>query len=170
MMNVPVVCDYGSGFSKVGFSGTEAPLAMFPTILGKLRHDVSCFNLYCEPCYCDRGWAHICLRSALGSLGGGVLGGWNCWLMWKFRCSCQDFKDSSFFYKWKNEGMRQSTSAGRRLCSSSGPSLQAAGRIGSNSAVQTCAPFKDGHLLSSGGSCQVLGPLWPKQPGGPELT
>ncbi|XP_077718926.1 actin, gamma-enteric smooth muscle-like isoform X2 [Canis aureus] len=39
MMNVPVVCDYGSGFSKVGFSGTEAPLAMFPTILGKLRHD-----------------------------------------------------------------------------------------------------------------------------------
>ncbi|CAD7669935.1 unnamed protein product [Nyctereutes procyonoides] len=38
-MNVPVVCDYGSGFSKVGFSGTEAPLAMFPTILGKLRHD-----------------------------------------------------------------------------------------------------------------------------------
>ena len=35
MMNVPVVCDYGSGFSKVGFSGTEAPLAMFPTILGK---------------------------------------------------------------------------------------------------------------------------------------
>uniref|UniRef100_A0A8C0Q694 Uncharacterized protein n=1 Tax=Canis lupus familiaris TaxID=9615 RepID=A0A8C0Q694_CANLF len=41
MMNVPVVCDYGSGFSKVGFSGTEAPLAMFPTILGKLRHDVT---------------------------------------------------------------------------------------------------------------------------------
>ncbi|XP_032270723.1 actin, alpha skeletal muscle 2-like [Phoca vitulina] len=38
-MNVPLVCDYGSGFSKVGFSGTEAPLAMFPTILGKLRHD-----------------------------------------------------------------------------------------------------------------------------------
>nr|XP_021540958.1 actin, alpha skeletal muscle 2-like [Neomonachus schauinslandi] len=38
-MNVPLVCDYGSGFSKVGFSGTEAPLATFPTILGKLRHD-----------------------------------------------------------------------------------------------------------------------------------
>ncbi|XP_034500742.1 actin-3-like [Ailuropoda melanoleuca] len=38
-MNVPLVCDYGSGFSKVGFSGTDAPPAMFPTILGKLRHD-----------------------------------------------------------------------------------------------------------------------------------
>ena len=40
-MNVPLICDYGSGFSKVGFSGTEVPQAVFPTILGKLRHDVS---------------------------------------------------------------------------------------------------------------------------------
>lgn len=40
-MSVPLVCDYGSGCSKVGFSGREAPLAVFPTILGKLRHDVS---------------------------------------------------------------------------------------------------------------------------------
>uniref|UniRef100_H0WBR6 Uncharacterized protein n=1 Tax=Cavia porcellus TaxID=10141 RepID=H0WBR6_CAVPO len=39
MDKVPVVCDYGSGFSKVGFSGNEGPLAVFPTILGKLRHD-----------------------------------------------------------------------------------------------------------------------------------
>ncbi|XP_046500040.1 actin-7 [Equus quagga] len=39
MMNVPLICDYGSGFSKVGFSGTEVPQAVFPTILGKLRHD-----------------------------------------------------------------------------------------------------------------------------------
>ncbi|XP_064347883.1 uncharacterized protein LOC105104566 [Camelus dromedarius] len=38
-MNVPLICDYGSGISKVGFAGTEAPLAVFPTILGKLRHD-----------------------------------------------------------------------------------------------------------------------------------
>lgn len=40
-MNLPLICDYGSGISKVGFAGTEAPLAVFPTILGKLRHDVS---------------------------------------------------------------------------------------------------------------------------------
>ncbi|KAG5196671.1 hypothetical protein JEQ12_011357 [Ovis aries] len=38
-MNVPLICDYGSGFSKVGFAGTEAPLAVFPTTLGKLRHE-----------------------------------------------------------------------------------------------------------------------------------
>ncbi|XP_019510277.1 PREDICTED: actin-like isoform X1 [Hipposideros armiger] len=38
-MSMPLVCDYGSGFSKVGFSGMDAPVAMFPTILGKLRHD-----------------------------------------------------------------------------------------------------------------------------------
>ncbi|XP_048663573.1 actin-85C-like [Marmota marmota marmota] len=36
---VPVICDYGSGFSKLGFAGCEAPYAVFPTILGKLRHD-----------------------------------------------------------------------------------------------------------------------------------
>ncbi|XP_013369339.1 PREDICTED: actin-like isoform X2 [Chinchilla lanigera] len=39
MDRVPIICDYGSGFSKVGFAGKEAPLAIFPTILGKLRHD-----------------------------------------------------------------------------------------------------------------------------------
>ncbi|XP_042815354.1 actin-85C-like isoform X3 [Panthera tigris] len=38
-MDVPLVCDYGSGFSKVGFAGMETPLAVFPTLLGKLRHD-----------------------------------------------------------------------------------------------------------------------------------
>nr|XP_040142682.1 uncharacterized protein LOC120889967 [Ictidomys tridecemlineatus] len=36
---VPVICDYGSGFSKLGFAGCEAPYAVFPTVLGKLRHD-----------------------------------------------------------------------------------------------------------------------------------
>ncbi|XP_010633999.1 actin-85C isoform X1 [Fukomys damarensis] len=39
MDRVPIICDYGSGFSKMGFAGNEAPLAVFPTILGKLRHD-----------------------------------------------------------------------------------------------------------------------------------
>lgn len=37
----PLICDYGSGFSKVGFAGTENPSAVFPTILGNLRHNVS---------------------------------------------------------------------------------------------------------------------------------
>ncbi|XP_023566357.1 actin-85C-like [Octodon degus] len=39
MDRMPVICDYGSGLSKVGFAGNEAPVAVFPTILGKLRHD-----------------------------------------------------------------------------------------------------------------------------------
>uniref|UniRef100_A0A8C6IFE0 Actin, epsilon 1 n=1 Tax=Mus spicilegus TaxID=10103 RepID=A0A8C6IFE0_MUSSI len=38
MEKTPLVCDYGSGFSKVGFSGTQAPQAVFPTILGKMKH------------------------------------------------------------------------------------------------------------------------------------
>jgi actin-related protein len=41
MEKTPLVCDYGSGFSKVGFSGTQAPQAVFPTILGKMKHTVS---------------------------------------------------------------------------------------------------------------------------------
>ncbi|XP_043307523.1 actin-like [Cervus canadensis] len=45
-MNVPLICDYGSGFSKVGFAGTEAPLAVFPTILGKLRHEIWHYSFY----------------------------------------------------------------------------------------------------------------------------
>lgn len=40
-MNVPLVCDFGTGFSKVGFSGAEVPLAVFPTVLGRFRHSVS---------------------------------------------------------------------------------------------------------------------------------
>ncbi|XP_049636730.1 actin-like [Suncus etruscus] len=38
-MNVPLVGDYGSGFSKVGFGGSVLPRATFPTVLGTLLHD-----------------------------------------------------------------------------------------------------------------------------------
>ncbi|KAM5248474.1 actin, aortic smooth muscle-like [Ctenodactylus gundi] len=38
MDSVPVICDYGSGFSKVGFAGSEVPSAVFPTVLGRLQH------------------------------------------------------------------------------------------------------------------------------------
>ncbi|XP_036151440.1 actin-1-like [Myotis myotis] len=42
-MSVPIICDFGSGSSKVGFAGAKVPLAIFPTVLGKFRHleDVS---------------------------------------------------------------------------------------------------------------------------------
>lgn len=49
---VPLICDYGSALSKVGFAGKEAPQAVFPTILGKLRHDVSGS---CSPCAVPQG-------------------------------------------------------------------------------------------------------------------
>ncbi|XP_075831337.1 actin, aortic smooth muscle-like [Microtus pennsylvanicus] len=39
MDHTPLVCDYGSGVSKVGFAGAEGPMAVFPTILGKLKHN-----------------------------------------------------------------------------------------------------------------------------------
>nr|XP_034344427.1 actin-like isoform X2 [Arvicanthis niloticus] len=38
MDKTPLICDYGSGFSKVGFAGAQTPLAVFPTILGKMKH------------------------------------------------------------------------------------------------------------------------------------
>lgn len=41
MDKTPLICDYGSGFSKVGFAGAQAPQAVFPTILGKMKHTVS---------------------------------------------------------------------------------------------------------------------------------
>uniref|UniRef100_A0A8I3WAC9 Actin-like n=1 Tax=Callithrix jacchus TaxID=9483 RepID=A0A8I3WAC9_CALJA len=39
MDSTPLICDYGSGFSKVGFAGMESPVGVFPTVLGKLWHD-----------------------------------------------------------------------------------------------------------------------------------
>ncbi|XP_039091277.1 actin-85C-like [Hyaena hyaena] len=50
-MDTPLVCDYGSGFSKVGFAGTEAPLGVFPTLLGKLRQDNLLAGVEKEDCF-----------------------------------------------------------------------------------------------------------------------
>ncbi|XP_070930211.1 actin, aortic smooth muscle-like isoform X6 [Macaca nemestrina] len=46
MDSVPLICDYGSGFSKVGFAGMESPMGVFPTVLGKLRHDIWHHSFY----------------------------------------------------------------------------------------------------------------------------
>lgn len=37
---VPVVIDNGSGFIKAGFSGDDAPCAVFPSVVGRPRHQV----------------------------------------------------------------------------------------------------------------------------------
>lgn len=37
----PVVIDNGSGLSKAGFAGDDAPRVVFPSIVGRQRHEVS---------------------------------------------------------------------------------------------------------------------------------
>lgn len=39
-----LVCDNGSGLVKAGFAGDDAPRAVFPSIVGRPRHQVG-FNL-----------------------------------------------------------------------------------------------------------------------------
>lgn len=36
-----VVVDNGSGKTKAGFSGDDAPRSVFPTVVGRLRHPVT---------------------------------------------------------------------------------------------------------------------------------
>jgi actin-related protein len=36
-----LVCDNGSGLVKAGFAGDDAPRAVFPSIVGRPRHQVS---------------------------------------------------------------------------------------------------------------------------------
>jgi len=36
-----LVCDNGSGLVKSGFAGDDAPRAVFPSIVGRPRHQVS---------------------------------------------------------------------------------------------------------------------------------
>ncbi|PNJ79342.1 ACTG2 isoform 5 [Pongo abelii] len=35
-----LVCDNGSGLCKAGFAGDDAPRAVFPSIVGRPRHQV----------------------------------------------------------------------------------------------------------------------------------
>ena len=37
-MNVPVVLDSGSGFTKAGFAGQETPLLVIPSQVGRIKH------------------------------------------------------------------------------------------------------------------------------------
>ena len=45
-----LVVDNGSGMCKAGFAGDDAPRAVFPSIVGRPRHQVSllniCFNYF----------------------------------------------------------------------------------------------------------------------------
>lgn len=39
-----LVCDNGSGLCKAGFAGDDAPRAVFPSIVGRPRHQVSWYQ------------------------------------------------------------------------------------------------------------------------------
>jgi len=39
-----LVCDNGSGMCKAGFAGDDAPRAVFPSIVGRPRHQVHPFS------------------------------------------------------------------------------------------------------------------------------
>lgn len=39
-----LVCDNGSGLVKAGFAGDDAPRAVFPSIVGRPRHQVCCIS------------------------------------------------------------------------------------------------------------------------------
>ena len=41
-----LVVDNGSGMCKAGFAGDDAPRAVFPSIVGRPRHQVQYFILY----------------------------------------------------------------------------------------------------------------------------
>lgn len=46
-----LVVDNGSGMCKAGFAGDDAPRAVFPSIVGRPRHQVQPANMYitCVP-------------------------------------------------------------------------------------------------------------------------
>jgi len=43
-----LVCDNGSGMCKAGFAGDDAPRAVFPSIVGRPRHQVRPFSLFLQ--------------------------------------------------------------------------------------------------------------------------
>lgn len=47
-----LVCDNGSGLCKAGFAGDDAPRAVFPSIVGRPRHQVSLYQHDALICVC----------------------------------------------------------------------------------------------------------------------
>jgi hypothetical protein len=66
-----IVCDNGSGMVKAGFAGDDAPRAVFPSIVGRPRHQgvmVSCQNFSSK-----RRWFLSSAPGAAGSKIGSLL-------------------------------------------------------------------------------------------------
>ena len=47
-----LVVDNGSGMCKAGFAGDDAPRAVFPSIVGRPRHQVSFYKMIAMGNYC----------------------------------------------------------------------------------------------------------------------
>lgn len=48
-----LVCDNGSGLCKAGFAGDDAPRAVFPSIVGRPRHQVGTRGAWGQPLPCS---------------------------------------------------------------------------------------------------------------------
>lgn len=46
-----LVCDNGSGLVKAGFAGDDAPRAVFPSIVGRPRHQVGLQSMFSNTAY-----------------------------------------------------------------------------------------------------------------------
>lgn len=46
-----LVCDNGSGLVKAGFAGDDAPRAVFPSIVGRPRHQVGLQSMFYNIAY-----------------------------------------------------------------------------------------------------------------------
>lgn len=54
-----LVVDNGSGMCKAGFAGDDAPRAVFPSIVGRPRHQVSRWSRFVINCTCFL-WSLVC--------------------------------------------------------------------------------------------------------------
>lgn len=54
-----LVVDNGSGMCKAGFAGDDAPRAVFPSIVGRPRHQVSRWSRVVTNCTCVL-WSLVC--------------------------------------------------------------------------------------------------------------
>jgi hypothetical protein len=51
-----IVCDNGSGMVKAGFAGDDAPRAVFPSIVGRPRHQGVMVSAYIRTCINSSPW------------------------------------------------------------------------------------------------------------------
>lgn len=71
-----LVCDNGSGLVKAGFAGDDAPRAVFPSIVGRPRHQVRAQTLLLPKTISTTGCSNSRLTSSSALLSSGCDGGY----------------------------------------------------------------------------------------------